>query len=48
MDRGTRNLTRAGNEEGDEFVPGTNDLLYPGISRTSGSGRDPCSKTVNQ
>lgn len=41
MDRGTRNLTRAGNEEGDEFVPGTNDLLYPGISRTSGSGRDP-------
>ena len=41
MDRGTRNLTRAGNEEGDEFVPGTNDLLYPGISRASGSGRDP-------
>lgn len=40
LDRGQRNLTRAGNEEGDTFVPGTNNLLYPALS-VSGRRGDP-------
>jgi len=43
MDRGQRNLTRAGNTEGDEFTAGTNNLVYPllSVGGSGSGGRDP-------
>ena len=41
LDRGIRNTTRAGNEERDEFTPGTATRIPAGIIRDTSSGGDP-------
>ncbi len=44
LDRGQRNITRAGNEQGDEYTAGTNNMVYPLLSvggSGSSGGRDP-------